>query len=119
MKAGAKMLFQNITAGRIITDVAVSFAIKFTLEIVLAALFLAITGQTFDAVYGIFGIETVGRFLRGDHPWLEGSEGVLLLALIVAHHELRYGPLDRLTPPRERPSSRAYWPEPQSPSSPP
>jgi hypothetical protein len=24
----------------------------------------------------------VGRFLRGDHPWLGGSEGVLILALI-------------------------------------
>lgn len=82
MKAGAKMLFQNITAGRIITDVLVSFAIKFTLEIGLVALFLTITSQSFTTVYGIFGIETVGKFLRGDHPWLEGSEGVTLLALI-------------------------------------
>ncbi len=82
MKAGARLLFKNITGGRIITDVAVSFTIKFSLEIVLAAAFLGITGQTFEAVYGTFGIETVGRFLRGDHPWLVGSESVFLLALI-------------------------------------
>ncbi len=82
MKAGAKLLFKNITTGRIITDVGVSFGIKFTLEILLAALFLVITNQHFSAVYGTFGIETVGRFLRGDHPWLEGSEGVTLLALL-------------------------------------
>lgn len=82
MKAGAKVLFQNITASRIATDVAVSFGIKFSLEIVLVALFLAVTGQGFSAVYGNFSIETVGRFLRGDHPWLEGNEGITLLALL-------------------------------------
>jgi hypothetical protein len=82
MKAGAKVLLQNITAGRIITDVGVSFAIKFSTEIVLVALFLSITGQSFTSVYGTFGIETVGRFLRGDHPWLEGAEGITILGLI-------------------------------------
>jgi hypothetical protein len=82
MKAGARLLFQNITAGRIITDVVVSFGIKFSLEIVLAVVFLSMIDQTFEAVYGTFGIETVGRFLRGDHPWLQGSEGIPLLAII-------------------------------------
>jgi hypothetical protein len=82
MKAGARRLFQNITAGRIITDVAVSFGIKFSLEIALAIVFFSITGQTFETVYGIFGIETVGRFLRGDHPWLEGAGGIPILAVI-------------------------------------
>lgn len=82
MKAGAKLLFKNITAGRIIIDVAVSFAIKFSVEILLVLLFLAITGQTFQGLYGTFGIETVGRFLRGDHPWLEGSESLYILGLI-------------------------------------
>ncbi len=82
MKAGAKALFENITAGRIITDVAVSFAIKFSLEIFLAALFIHFSGQTFSAIYGTFGIETVGTFLRGEHPWLSGSEGLSLLALL-------------------------------------
>ncbi|OGW35716.1 MAG: hypothetical protein A2010_18710 [Nitrospirae bacterium GWD2_57_9] len=82
MKTGAKVLFRNITTGRIITDVAVSFGIKFSLEIVLVALFLSVTGQGFSAVYGTFNMETVGRFLRGDHPWLEGPEGISLLALL-------------------------------------
>jgi hypothetical protein len=82
MKAGAKVLFQNITAGRIITDVAVSFAIKFGLEIFLVALFIHFSGQTFSIIYGTFGIETVGTFLRGEHPWLSGNEGLSLLALL-------------------------------------
>ena len=82
MKAGAKLLFQNITVGRIITDVAVSFAIKFSLEIFLVALFIHFSGQTFGMIYGTFGIETVGTFLRGEHPWLSGREGLILLALL-------------------------------------
>jgi hypothetical protein len=82
MKAGAKMLFQNITVGRIITDVAVSFGIKFSIEIFLAGLFIYISGETFTSVYGAFGIETVGRFLRGEHPWLSGPESITLLAII-------------------------------------
>ena len=82
MKAGAKLLFQNITVGRIITDVGVSFAIKFSLEIFLVALFIHFSGQTFSAIYGTFGIETVGTFLRGEHPWLSGREGLSLLALL-------------------------------------
>ncbi len=82
MKAGAKALFQNITAGKIITDVAASFAIKFSAEIFLVALFLYTSGQTFTAVYGAFGIETVGTFLRGEHPWLSGNEGVYLLGVL-------------------------------------
>jgi hypothetical protein len=82
MKAGAKALFQNITVGRIITDVGVSFAIKFSLEICLVALFIHFSGQAFNSIYGTFGIETVGTFLRGEHPWLSGSEGLTLLALL-------------------------------------
>jgi hypothetical protein len=82
MKDGAKVIFQNITAGRIITDVGVSFAIKFSSEILLTALFIHFSGQTFTALYGAFGIETVGSFLRGEHPWLSGSEGLYILALL-------------------------------------
>ena len=82
MKAGARTLFRNITAGRIIIDVAVSFGIKFGLEIGLAALFLVVTGQRFAAVYGAYDLETVGRFLRGDHPWLAGHQGTYILALV-------------------------------------
>lgn len=82
MKAGAKVIFQNITVGRIITDVGVSFAIKFSLEIFLVALFIVVSGQTFTSLYGTFGIETVGRFLRGEHPWLDNNEGLYLLAVL-------------------------------------
>jgi hypothetical protein len=82
MKAGAKALFQNITVGRIIADVGVSFAIKFSIEIWLVALFIYFSGRPFDFFYGTFGIETVGTFLRGEHPWLSGNDGLYLLALL-------------------------------------
>lgn len=82
MKAGAKQLMKNITGARIAVDVAVSFAIKFSLEIMLVALFIVITGQPFSTIYGAISMDTVGRFLRGDHPWLEGPEGLTLLALL-------------------------------------
>ena len=82
MKAGAKQLFQGITAGRIIGDVGVSLAIKFSIELGLTALFISLSGETFSSLYGSFGIETVGKFLRGEHPWLSGNESLSLLALL-------------------------------------
>jgi len=82
MKAGAAAIFQNITFERIILDVGVSFLIKFSLEVLLTAVYLTASHLSFTEAYGAFNIETVGRFLRGDHPWLNGSEGVLILALI-------------------------------------
>ena len=82
MKAGAAAIFQNITFERIILDVGVSFLIKFSLEVLLTAVYLTASHLSFTEAYGAFNIETVGRFLRGDHPWLSGSEGVLILALI-------------------------------------
>jgi hypothetical protein len=48
----------------------------------LVALFLHFSGRTFSETYGAFSIDTVGEFLRGDHPWLSGNEGMYLLALI-------------------------------------
>jgi hypothetical protein len=71
----------GITAGRIAIDTAVSFFIKFSLELFLVALFLRTSGQSFHAVYGDLTIETVGTFLRGDHPWLAGKEGMIIIAL--------------------------------------
>jgi hypothetical protein len=71
----------GITAGRIVIDTAVSFFVKFSLELFLAALFLRTSGQSFHAVYGDFTVETVGTFLRGDHPWLAGREGIIIIAL--------------------------------------
>lgn len=72
----------GLTAGRIAMDVAVSLVIKLSLEIFLVALFLRFGNQSFGEVYGPFGIETVGKFLRGEHPWLMGREGIYLLALV-------------------------------------
>jgi hypothetical protein len=71
-----------LSFGRVITDVGVSFAVKFLIEMFLLALFLRFSGQSFSDAYGPFSIETVGRFLRGDHPWLSGNDGILMLALI-------------------------------------
>ena len=82
MKAGVAAIFQNITPGRVITDVGVSFAIKFLFEFIFILLFLSATGKTFLQLYDGFGIETIGRFLRGDHPWLVGNEGLYLLTLL-------------------------------------
>ena len=82
MKAGAATLFQNITLGRISADVGVNFLVKFSLEIVLTAVFLVVGHQTFHDLYGSFGIETIGRFLKGEHPWVGGGGGMIVLALI-------------------------------------
>ena len=82
MKAGARIIFQNITVGRVMADVGVSFIIKFAFEIFFVALFIYFSGQTFGSLYGDFNSETVGRFLRGEHPWLTGHEGLYLLTLL-------------------------------------
>jgi hypothetical protein len=82
MKAGAAAIFQNITVGRIAADVGIAFLIKFALEIMLTVVHIAASQQSFDTIYGRFGIETVGRVLRGDHPWLGDGQGMILLALI-------------------------------------
>lgn len=73
---------EPLTFGRIVTDVGVIFITKFSLEMFLVALFLIFSGQTFGETYGAFRIDTVGKLLRGDHPWLTGNEGMYLLALI-------------------------------------
>ena len=73
---------RQLTFGRIVTDVGVIFIIKFSLEMFLVALFLHFSGQTFSETYGTFSIDTVGKFLRGDHPWFIGNEGMYLLALV-------------------------------------
>lgn len=78
----ADTLFRGITAGRIAAGVGVSFGVKFAFEALYTALFFSFSGEAFSRVYGTFGIETVGRFLRGDHPWLSDSEGIALLILL-------------------------------------
>ena len=82
MKAGAAALFQNITVERLIIIVGVSLLIKTVLAVALTEVYLWAGGLSFGEVYGRFGIETIGRFLRGDHPWLAGNQGLVLLALI-------------------------------------
>ena len=72
----------GITAGKVITDVAVSFIVTFVIQLLLAALFVSMNGQAFRDVYGTFDTETVARFLRGDHPWLSGKDSICLLALV-------------------------------------
>jgi len=76
------LVVEQLTFGRTVTNVGVIFIIKFSLEMFLVALFLIFSGQTFSVTYGTFHIDTVGKFLRGDHPWLTGTEGMYLLALI-------------------------------------
>jgi len=73
---------RRLTFGRVVSDVGVIFIIKFTVEMFLVALFLSYSGLTFNEAYGTFGIDTVGTFLRGDHPWLSGNQGTWLLAFI-------------------------------------
>jgi hypothetical protein len=72
----------GITAGKIVTDVAVSFVITFFIQMLLAVVFLRVIGQPFSDVYGAFDTEMVARILRGDHPWLSGKDSVYLLALV-------------------------------------
>ncbi len=81
-KAAPASAEAGITSGKVLVDVAVSFFTKFSMEIFLVALFIRFSGLSFSGIYGEFTIETVGRFLRGDHPWLAGKEGVYLLALV-------------------------------------
>jgi hypothetical protein len=72
----------RLAVGRVITGVGISFLTKVSLEMVLVALFFRVSGQSFSDVYGSVNIATVGRFLRGEHPWFSGREGVSMLALI-------------------------------------
>jgi len=91
MKAGASTIFQGITIERIIIDVGISLFIKFTFEMVLTAVHLSTARQSFAAVYGDFSVETLGRLLRGDHPWLSGNFSIVLLTLIAITTSLGTG----------------------------
>lgn len=80
-KSSAPAAEAGVTAGRVVADVAVSFVVKFSVEIFLVALFLRTSGQSFHEVYGAFTLGTVSTFLRGNHPWLVGAAGMNVLAL--------------------------------------
>lgn len=81
-KKSESAVFERLAIGRVITSVGISFLIKLSLEAFLVAIYLRVNGQSFSEVYGTVSVETVGRFLRGEHPWLFGREGVSILALI-------------------------------------
>jgi hypothetical protein len=72
----------GLDVSRVLMGIGISYAIKFCAETGLVLLFLKVSGQSFSQVYGVFGLETIGTFLRGDHPWFSDSRGVYLLALI-------------------------------------
>ena len=91
LKAGAAALFEHITAGRIAGDVGIAFLIKFGLEGLLTVAYLAVARLSFEQVYGSFGIATLSRILRGDHPWLGEHQSIALLALIAVTASLGTG----------------------------
>jgi hypothetical protein len=70
----------GITAGKIVTDVAVSFAVKFSLEF-FSLLFLRYSGQSFSDVHGVFSFERPVRS-SGASILLTGKESLYLLALV-------------------------------------
>lgn len=82
MKAGVAKMFEHITVNRIFTAIGISFGIKLLFEVIFVALYIQFGNKTFDDLYGAFGIETIGKFLKGEHPWLEGSEGFYRLSLL-------------------------------------
>lgn len=82
LKEGARKIFEHVTAGRILGAIGVSFAVKIAFETIFVVLYVRLHGQSFTSLYGTFGIETISRFLRGDHPWLTGQQGFYLLSLL-------------------------------------
>jgi hypothetical protein len=82
MKTGIAMIFEHITARRIFIAIAISLAIKIVFEIIFLVLYIQSGEKSFTDLYGNFGIETIAKFLKGDHPWLMGSEGFYLLSLL-------------------------------------
>ena len=91
MKTGIARIFENITAGRIFTAIAVSLAIKIVFEIIFLVLYIQSGEKSFTDLYGNFGIETIARFIKGDHPWLSGNEGFYLLSLLAVITSLGTG----------------------------
>ncbi len=91
MKTGIAKILENITVRRIFTAIAVSFTIKISFEIIFLVLYIQSGEKSFADLYGNFGIETIGRFIKGDHPWLAGNEGFYLLSLLAVITSLGTG----------------------------
>jgi hypothetical protein len=82
MKIGIARIFENITAGRIFTAIAVSLTIKIVFEVIFLILYIQSGDKTFTDLYGNFDVETIVKFVKGDHPWLSGTEGFYNLSLL-------------------------------------
>ena len=82
MKSGMAKIFENITVGRIFTAIGVGFVIKILFEIIFLIIYIQFDIMTFKSIYGVFSVETIGKFIKGDHLWLYGSNGFYLLSLL-------------------------------------
>ena len=91
IKAGIMHIFRHITAGRILTAVGISFCIKLLFDAIFLYMFIYFNKVSFTDLYGSFSIDTIGRFLRGEHPWLAGDEGLYTLAVLALATSLGTG----------------------------
>lgn len=60
----------------------ISFGLKLLIESVISILYLYFTDSALRELYGSYGINIIGRFLKGEHPWLTGFEGLYMLTCI-------------------------------------
>ncbi|MEW6066819.1 MAG: hypothetical protein AB1610_00765 [Nitrospirota bacterium] len=82
MRTGLKKFFMNISGVRIFTAVGISYSIKLVIEIIISLLFIYLTKSSLAEIYGNYVVNIIGVFLRGDHPWLSGIEGLYTLVCI-------------------------------------
>ncbi len=91
VKIGITKLFENISVNRIFTAIAVSLTIKIVFEVIFLILYIQSGEKTFTDLYGSFDIETIGKFVKGDHPWLSGTMGFYNLSLLAVITSLGTG----------------------------
>src|SRR4030066_1195258 len=72
IKPGITRIFQNITISRILIAIAISFVIKIAFEATFLVFYIQSGTERFSDIYSGLDIETIGKFIRGDHPWLSG-----------------------------------------------
>ena len=82
MKAGVAQIFKHITVGRIFTAIGVGLLIKISFEIIFLIVYSHFDYITFKSIYGVPSVETIGKLIKGDHPWLYGEDGFYLLSLL-------------------------------------
>lgn len=82
MRSGLSRLFGSISLDRMIAAVGISFLIKIIIESAISFIFIYITESTFSELYGTFSVNVVAHFLRGEHPWLRGTEGLYMLVYL-------------------------------------